>query len=407
MSKRGTDRSEIWILLALGLLTAAVAAFLAGGGWMKPAAEDIASVRTSRSTNVDGVRVYYELLDRLGYELSRLERPWDEAALAGADIFVVLDPLRRVQAAERRALHAWLQRGGWLITTQAARYLLPDAGAGSPAPAGDAGADADDKVPPAPAGPLSRHVAALDDAFAPGEAFAEWVGTLGERAEVLCRRGGRVWVAGLRRGEGAALVLADSGFLANGAIGEADHAVLAANLIRYAQNGAGGDRVVFNEYHFGFGAQATGWTVMNQLLLTTSAGWSVLAGGAAGILFLLYRGRRFGSRRDPERRARRSRLEFVEAAAAAMQKAGAHRWAFRLNFEDWLRGLRRDLGLSGAASPEDVAAALARRTGIDAATYTEVLRRCERAAHAERAPSPASLQLLYRRLADIEWEINA
>jgi hypothetical protein len=406
MSNRSPDRSELWVLAGLGIVTLAVIGVLVGGGIMRPASEELPFIRTSRSTNVDGVRVWFELLGRLGYQVRRSEVPLSDDALQDADVLLLLDPIRRVQPAELRSVKGWLNQGGVLITTAGALSVveqtvsIPERGN---AQEGFSTVGPGDR----PTGPLSRNVDAPPDLPAIRSSYAEWIARAGDDARLLYGWRGEPHMVAVPAGEGEVIVASDSAFLSNGSIGDADYAVLAANLARYAEARAGGNRLVFNEYHFGFGARETSWTLMHGVLARTSAGWSVLACAAAGMLYLLYGGRRFGTRRDPEPRTRRSRMEFVYAAAATMHQAGAHRLAFRLNFDAWIRTQRRRLRLPSSAPVEDLAAELAKRSGAVPANYIEFLRRCHAAAHHASPSPPVSVHALYRRLAELESEVSS
>ena len=143
-------------------------------------------------------------------------------------------------------------------------------------------------------------------------------------------------VISYRIGEGEIIVLADSSFLANGWLGKEDNSVLAANLIEYAVNTARGRRVAFDEYHFGYGSRETGWSLLGASLMRASAGWGVLCLMAAGALYLVLKGRRFGTRSAPTRTRRRSKLEYVQSVGATYQAAGAHSLAFR-HVYPWFR----------------------------------------------------------------------
>jgi len=167
--------------------------------------------------------------------------------------------------------------------------------------------------------------------------------------------------------------------------------------------------VAFDEYHFGFGRGRTGGQVVGGLLFRNPAGWAVLCLTAAGLFYLVYRGRRFGTRRAPGRPRRRSKLEFVRSVGATYKAAGAHGLTFALLYESFRSKVAGRFGLSASAGAGEIAAAIAGRTGKAADGYEVVLSRCEEAvdtAHwAGERPSGRWLATMIRDLSRIELEV--
>jgi hypothetical protein len=99
------------------------------------------------------------------------------------------------------------------------------------------------------------------------------------------------------------------------------------------------DRVVFEEYHHGFGASGSlagatiAWSVRSPF------GWTVWQAAAVGLLALLFGLIRFGPVHPAIRRTRRSPLEHVRALATALAAARGHDVAIGAI----VRGLRRRL----------------------------------------------------------------
>lgn len=100
------------------------------------------------------------------------------------------------------------------------------------------------------------------------------------------------------------------------------------------------ERVLFDEYHHGFGpggslaGAALDWTWRSPL------GWAMWQLAAVGVLALLVAGVRLGPARSVIQRRRRSPLEHVRALATALAAARGHDVAVELI----VRGLRRRLG---------------------------------------------------------------
>ena len=99
------------------------------------------------------------------------------------------------------------------------------------------------------------------------------------------------------------------------------------------------DRVIFEEYHHGFGASGSlagatiAWSVHSPW------GWAVWQAAVVGILALLFSAVRFGPVRSAIPRSRRSALEHVRALATALAAAQGHDVAIGAI----VRGLRRRL----------------------------------------------------------------
>ncbi len=201
------------------------------------------------------------------------------------------------------------------------------------------------------------------------------------------------------------IVLAESSFLANGWIGRADNAILAANLVGYAVSKGRGGRVAFDEYHLGYGRRESRWGALAGMLFGTSAGWGILVVTFCGLLLLLAKGRRFGTRRAPGRARRRSKLEFVRSVGATYRAAGANRITLRLIYT-WLIGrCARAVGLPESAPSGVIADALARRTGRGRHRYERAFKSCQDALAGGRL-SGRRLSGALAALAEIESEVT-
>jgi len=141
-------------------------------------------------------------------------------------------------------------------------------------------------------------------------------------------------------------------------------------------NGRAGRRIVFDEYHHGFGTHASAWRTIRRALTETAPGRAVLQGAAAALVLLAA----VGARALPPRRRgaveRRSPLEHVEALARAYGQVKATRLATRR----LMRGLRRRHGHAGwrAASDDDFLRALAERTPAVAPAVARLLDAAQR-----------------------------
>jgi hypothetical protein len=105
-------------------------------------------------------------------------------------------------------------------------------------------------------------------------------------------------------------------------------------------------RVVFDEFHQGFGAERTVWDLAGAALswlATHPVGWALLQVLVVGLLALAMMSIRFGPARAGVETRRRSPGEHVEALAAGLEGAGGDAAAIDLV----VGGLRRRLRGSG------------------------------------------------------------
>ena len=103
--------SDGWIVI--GLIVAAVCfTLMLGSG--RPQESDLS---TSYSNDASGTKAVYTLLgDRLGYNVDRLEQPYDKMP-QNAAVLVCVAPLPTIpiNADERDALDNWIRKGGTAI----------------------------------------------------------------------------------------------------------------------------------------------------------------------------------------------------------------------------------------------------------------------------------------------------
>ena len=111
--------------------------------------------------------------------------------------------------------------------------------------------------------------------------------------------------------------------------------------------GVSSPRMIFDEFHHGFGAHGGSMMAIGHYLSGTSSGRFLVQALLAGLLLVLARAPRPIPPTDPERIIRRSPLEHADALGHAYADVGATRTATaRL-----VSGLRRRAGRAAAASP--------------------------------------------------------
>jgi len=404
-----SHRSDYIILVTMAIIAALVVFALVSWGWLRKD-ERYTTVRTTHSTRSGGTMACYLLFERLGADVRRSERPLLPEALDKLDVLFVIDPLLDIEEGELASLEKWV-RGGGVIVWSGQDFLSllrqrrvrvrrygDEINDGEPA----AGPRVPQKVSDLPLAPdvamvrfESSNKLDLDE----GGPFR-----IEDEGEALFADSVGIRIVSHRRGAGEVIVLADSSFLANAWLGKEDNAILAANLVAYTLAHARGGRVAFDEYHFGFGSRETGWSVLRSSLMKSSPGWAVLCLMGAGILFLVYKGRRFGTRYAPARVRRRSKLEYVHSVGATYQAAGAHGLAFEIVYQWFRRKAASHAGLPPSAPADRLAAHLARRTLHDPGRYEKIIKECEQALDEPRLGARRASALI-EQLVTLESEV--
>jgi hypothetical protein len=144
-------------------------------------------------------------------------------------------------------------------------------------------------------------------------------------------------IAGLPFGRGRIVFVADPDLFRNAIVRNGDAAVQVVRLVEWLAEEGARERIVFDEYHQGFGTQASAMRVARRTLVETRAGRVVFQLAIAALVLLLAVGVRPIRPRPRTRFQRRSPLEHVGALARAYAAVHAGGRATRL----LVRGLRR------------------------------------------------------------------
>jgi hypothetical protein len=144
---------------------------------------------------------------------------------------------------------------------------------------------------------------------------------------------------------GRILLAADPDYFRNRAWRQSDAPLFLVPLLLSGPRG----RISWDEYHQGFGIQASSTGAMFNWMLRSPVGWALLQLTAVALLWLAVTAVRFGPARSVIERRRRSPLEHVEALAAGLESGGGADTAVALN----IGGLRRRLHRSGAGGAEE------------------------------------------------------
>jgi hypothetical protein len=158
---------------------------------------------------------------------------------------------------------------------------------------------------------------------------------------------------GFPLGRGRVVVIADADLLRNDVLRVCQWGldVVAVRMLEYLRDGGKSPRkrLVFDEYHQGFGAHPGTIRAIASYLVHVPSGHVLVQALLAGLVLLLALGPRALPPRDPERVERRSPLEHVTALAQAYANVTATRTAT----QRLLHGVRRRVE-HGALAPASV-----------------------------------------------------
>jgi len=401
-----SNKSEYLVLI---VLLVAVIAFVWFFSQRQPYSHE-PIVRSTLSSNVESLLVYYALCERLGLEVTRSHGILVDGGLAGnVSVLFLISPQIPINDGELRFLRRWVGDGGVLVTTADCDRLIEyvtddDVNVDFHMPWQLERMNDNESVTEVhrPEAPLARDVHGV--CFS-NDNMLDRIADGNVSVTPLFSDSKGVRIAEAVVGRGRLIVLANSSFMASGRIDQADNAVLATNLAAYAVWRAGGRRIAFDEYHFGYGGAQGGWRALVGVILNTTAGWAILTVTAAGVLWMIYKGRQFGSRYTPYTGRRRSKMEFVESVGTVYEATGANRVTFRQIYRWFLHRCAASAALPRNAAPGDIAARLAQSTGRSAGSLNRVFDHCRKALEMKKI-SRGRFSALIEALRKIEMEIS-
>jgi len=373
---RGRTSVEGAVALVLAVAVVVAAAGLGGGKSRE------ADLRASTWVNERrGTRALFLLLEGLGLGPERfLAAP--DAASRKDRTFVVLAPSQPITREHAEALLDWTAEGGRLVVVDApsAQTLTVDC---TPllAPAGLA-------TEPVKGGFATPEVEDLD--WIDGVEELDWPGRIvlsdgdpgrrdpraGDWETAIGSSAGAV-AARVPFGEGEVVAVADARLLDNENLRRADNAVLAVNLLV----GDGSRRVVFDEFHHGFGeGSPAGVTArLFAMLWTTWPGRALLVLLLAAVVRALGEGVRFGAPDEEPRPRRRALVEHADALGRLFEGARASRTALEILLAGVRRATGPRVGLPAHVPPAEFRAHLERSSARGARDLAEALAAAEAA----------------------------
>ncbi len=267
------------------------------------------------NTSDSGTKAIYLVLKRFLPSVERWMKPLEILPPPESDnptSILIMGPSLAIGEEEARRLNRWIEEGGQLIVASENRpaAYLAAYGFSFIAGLGQNGGG----------GTASRRLARYADAT--GELLLE--GSALEEGDYTILFHGSSGIKGgeKRLGAGRLLVIADKEVWSNLRLTQGRNAAWLVSAVLSWGNG----RLLIDEYHHGF-QRTRGPLALMLSFFTSLWGLAFVQLGAAGLLFLYSRGRRFGRIRELPRARKRNPLERTEALGALLEAAGASSFA--------------------------------------------------------------------------------
>ena len=348
--------------------------------------------RSSYQATPYGTLAYYTLLEESGYKVTRLQIPYTrlkERSDVGALVIISPPSSRNPTEEEMESLIPWIEGGGVVVIIDREIKLQLK----------ETKIDTHFGVSMAGIRPLQPTVFTHRVQRVQLSPYATSVTV--DNPSVVAHLGNdpAVVLADWSLGKGRIVLLTDPFVVANGGISEADNAVLAMNLFA----GWSGSTIAFDEYHHGFGASQGGGLI--AYFRGTPAPWMMAQAGLIAAVAVYTFGRRFG-RPVPLRRERRTtNLEFVSGMANITRLARARDVAMQNIFLEFRKRLCRYSNMPSRIETPLLAAAVARRAGLNEHQLSRLLMLCEQVMRG-RTVSDSELLELVTKIREIESELK-
>jgi hypothetical protein len=286
------------VRLGLGIVAALVAFAVVLAIVDRLTPEPTGPASSSYATSPRGLAAYASVLQRNGHPVRRVRTRVVDDEPPTNQTLVVLDP-DVMEPEEARAIGEWVRAGGHLVAGGAGDASWLDEVLDDPPSWTGGGPDVRRTLVPVA---LTTGVEAV-----PAESGG-WH-ELGGALPVIGPADGPLLVSA-RAGRGTVALLADTTPLTNQRLAQADGAALGVALA-----GGGGRTVAFLETVHGYGV-SRGFGG-----LPTSVKWTLLGLALTALVAVWAAGRRFGPPEDPETEPPPPRVAYVDALAAALERA--------------------------------------------------------------------------------------
>lgn len=300
----------------------------------RPSTDSLRQRPSTFFTDPSGARALFLVVKQFLPAAEQWRRPVNFLPLPGApdaaSTLIAAEPERPLSSAEAKHFDSWLSAGGQLILFTANGWPLRQRPVSndveSDAEASE-NADSNETL-------LSRYAPSLrwtkpdksnagraaGSSIPHGEIILRWRRSFmnTDGAKVIAAVNNAAVAVEVPVGQGRIVAIADPTMASNSAMRRSDNAVWLVSLAA----GWGAGKILFDEYHHGFG-QKRGSVELTYAFLMTPWGWCFLQLVAAGLLYAFVYRRRFGRIKEPLLPHRASPLELVEARAGVLRVAAA------------------------------------------------------------------------------------
>ena len=300
---------------------------------------------SSDNPGKSGVKAIRDLLTERGMRVQKWEKEWNHLPHTQGHVFFIIEPeLRGVSKKEISSLRKWAERGNTAVIWSSSGFLLFDELGFSPIPGGS--------------GPQTVSVADSN------EAWLRHINRLmlpqnsrirpGEEIEaVLTDHRGEILVARKELGRGQIFYIPEPEMITNRFINREDNLALPLYFASFAEKTLWFDESglrLAGEEAFGEGPaqKLKDWFADQGIFAAAEA-------GAALLLWLYVRGKRFAAPRWETVERQRSQDEFVQALASLYQASRLRRESLEILERSFLRDVSRMVGFSSEASRDRLA----------------------------------------------------
>ena len=310
-------------------------------------------------TDPTGARALLLVMKRLLPSVEQWRRPLQLLALPNQPnvptTLIVAGPGKPISKSESDYLDRWLAAGGQLILLTGNAWPTGQRSASDEETPEETKTASDDRLEDRSAKFLSRYAPSLrwtkpgkaqtGEASGPSVPSAglklRWSRSFAETgdAKVIAAAANKALAVEMPVGQGRIIAIADPGMASNGALRRSDNAVW---LVTLAAGWASG-KILFDEYHHGFGDKRSTAELTGAFLMTPW-GWCVLQIAAAGLLYAFAYRHRFGRISETPTADRVSSLELVQARAGLLQTAAARGLAAELIVQNLCQDLTKAHG---------------------------------------------------------------
>jgi hypothetical protein len=337
--------------------------------------EGMSAYPSSYSSNWDGAKGAYLLLQDLGYGVSRWEEsPTELKGDPSKQVLILAEPVQTPSPEEKQAIREFLNKGGRILAVGAgAIRLLPESSWFQ------GGYPLDEKTifHPLLPSPLIRNAAEISmvapNHWRPNSASQLVIYGNDETAAVIT----------YAVGKGRVIWWGASTPITNAGIRQSGNLALFLNSIGPAD----GVRVLWDEYFHGAHGSLWGYLAQTPLL------WGVAQFGLVFLAIVATHSRRQAPIHIPLARSRLSPLEFVETLGDLYSSAHAGPAAVRIAYQRLRYQLTRQLGLPSNISDADLAKTAHALLAWNETDFAGTLSRSQQAMNSSKLDDAATLEI--------------